>query len=104
MWVQFLAQSEVRDAGGFDLLEGYCRADPYLCEALITLQSGPSAKGLCPWAVSMMGVTDQPTESAALLERCRRRQGPPFACTSYRKTRSEEEQCREEIKRELGKP
>jgi len=103
-WVQFLGQSEVHDAGGADRLDLYCRADPYLCEALVTLQSGPTSKGLCPWAVSRTGVADGSPEEAALLERCRRRQGAPFACVFFRKTLAEDEQCRLEIKRELGKP
>jgi len=103
-WFQFLGQSEVRDAGGADRLDLYCRTDPYLCESLVTLQSGPSSKGLCPWAVSRTGVADDSPESAALLERCRRRQGPPFSCVFFRKTAAEEEQCRQEIKRELTKP
>ena len=101
-WVQFLERSELRDAGGVDLLGAYCRVDPYLCEALVMLHSGEEAKGLCPFALTRVGVGPFDPERRARLAQCRALGAPPFACTEYALSGSEEDDCDRSIAKALG--
>ena len=101
-WFQFLDQGMEPHQAGNRRLEDYCRADAYVCEALVMLLSGEEAKGLCPFALTRVGVGPFDPEQPARLAQCRALDAPPFACTRYAFRGSEEDECDRSIARALG--